>query len=406
MAVTADAVDILIVGGGLVGLTLARAFDHAGLTQHLSIALVEPCPLIDRWNTSPSFDDRTSALSWNTHQYYQILGVWDDLAPFAQAINQVHISERGGFGSALIDAKEQGQPALGYVTKNHAIGDALCRWLQQAKSEQRITVFNPDEVQTLTPSPRGMTAQLNEQIVDASLVILADGGRSPLLTQLGISSTVHDYQQTALIANVALDRPHHGRAWERFAGDQTLALLPLPADEQFEHRAGLVWSLPNAEQARLTQFSDEAMLAHLQKTFGDRAGRFLTIGARDFYPLKMQLASEQVRPGLAIVGNAAHAIHPVAGQGYNLSIADIQALCGNVAASVAAGEPAGNLTRLLAYQQQQLSKQGLVTQFCHYLVEGFGRQGVLSKSLRSLGLFAFQYSGGIKRHFAHKAMGL
>ena len=399
------AVDVLIIGAGLVGASLACALSELVSRHGLCVALVERHDLQLPGDAPPSFDARASALSWGTRCIYDQLGLWADLNDRAQAISSVHVSDRGHFGITRLHASEQGVPALGYVVNNHCLGDVLLKRLLELSVRGNIKLFSPQTVARLTPIPGGMKVQLNTGEVSASLVVLADGGRSGLMEQLGIGVKQTDYQQHAVIANIALDRPHGGTAWERFAGQGPVALLPLVGDAAFAHRAALVWTIPDQEIERVNQLTDSEFLAMVQECFGSRAGRFLAVGKRDSYPLTMGCAREQVRPGLVILGNAAHAIHPVAGQGYNLSMRDAMALAENISASFIAQKPVGDLGRLLAYQYQQHRDQSVVSAGCNGLVNLFARTDGVSVLARNLGLVALDYCRPLKSAFAHKAMG-
>ncbi|WP_299733555.1 2-octaprenyl-6-methoxyphenyl hydroxylase [uncultured Endozoicomonas sp.] len=398
--------DVLIIGAGLVGASLACALEKLVLDQGLKVALVEPHDLQQSRDIPPSFDARASALSWGTRCIYDQLNLWSSLASQAQPIEQVHVSDRGSFGVTRLRANDEGLPALGYVVKNHVLGDVLLDRLRDYQKQNIITLFSPDTVTALKPVAGGMKITLESSEITASLVVLADGGRSGLMEQLGISQAVTEYQQHGVIANIALDRPHRGVAWERFAGKGPMALLPLTADEQFEHRVGLVWTVPDNEFEEIHGLSDQAFLDVLQARFGYRASRFIAVGKRDSYPLTMKMASEQVRPGLVVLGNAAHAIHPIAGQGYNLSIRDTMALADNIAASFKAGISVGNLNSLMRYQQQQHGDQALTSQFCNGLVHLFSRTDRASVLARNLGLISLDYLHPVKSGFTRKAMGL
>ena len=398
-------VDVLIIGAGLVGASLACALSALASQHGLRLALVERHDLSQPNDPPPSFDARASALSWGTRCIYDHLGLWARVNDHAQAIASVHVSDRGHFGMTRLHAADQGLPALGYVVNNYHLGSVLLQRVQQLSDQGWVRLFSPQTVRRLDPIPGGMRVQLASGEVSASLVVVADGGRSGLLEQLGIAVKQTDYQQHAVIANIALDRPHDGVAWERFAGQGPLALLPLRGDDRFAHRAGLVWTVPDQEIERITQLADEDFLAEVQKNFGHRAGRFLALGRRDSYPLTMRLAQEQVRPGLVILGNAAHAIHPVAGQGYNLSMRDAMALADNISASYLKQVPVGDLGRLLAYQHQQSGEQSLVCTGCNGLVNLFARTDGASVLARNLGLIALDYCRPLKSAFARRAAG-
>lgn len=407
------AVDVLIIGAGLVGASLACALSTLVSQHGLRLALVERHDLQQPGDTPPSFDARASALSWGTRCIYDRLGLWTELHDRAQAISSVHVSDRGHFGIARLHAAEQDVPALGeqdvpalgYVVNNHHLGDVLLKRLLELYTRGAVNLLSPQAVKRLRPIPGGMKVQLNSGEVSASLVVVADGGRSDLPEQLGIGVKQTDYQQHAVIANIALDRPHGGTAWERFAGQGPVALLPLVGDDAFAHRSALVWTVPNQEIERVNRLTDDEFLAVVQERFGNRAGRFLAVGKRDSYPLSMRLAREQVRPGLVILGNAAHAIHPVAGQGYNLSMRDTMALAENISASFIGQQPVGDLGRLMAYQRQQHRDQSLVSAGCNGLVNLFARTDGVSVLARNLGLVAFDYCRPLKSAFTRKAMG-
>ncbi len=398
--------DVLIIGAGLVGTSLVCALEKVVSRQGLRLALVETHDLSKVRDVPPSFDARASALSWGTHRIYQQLGLWAELADQAEAITDVHVSDRGSFGVSHLKATDEGVPALGYVVKNHVLGDVLLNRVRDFHQSGAVTIFSPDAVESLRPVPGGMMVRLGHSEVSASLVVLADGGRSGLMGQLGIALEQRDYQQHGVIANIALDRPHQGMAWERFAGKGPMALLPLTSDSHYQHRMGLVWTVPDEEVDTIYNLADDDFLALLQERFGYRAGRFLAVGKRDRYPLTMRIAKEQVRPGLVILGNAAHAIHPVAGQGYNLSIRDTVALADNISNSLARKVPVGDLGRLLEYWQQQYGDQNLTSQFCDGLVHLFSRTDSTSILARNLGLVTLDYCHPVKSKFTRKAMGL
>ena len=281
------------------------------------------------------------------------------------------------------------------------MGEVLLERLQQHRQEKLVDVFSPEKVTSLKPVAGGMEIGLSSVTTSASLVVLADGGRSGLMDQLGIVRESIQYHQHALITNLQLDRPHNGVAYERFAGKGPMALLPLKGDQ-----SALVWTIEQENIDRITNLDDQAFLKAVQEQFGYRAGYFKEMGKRHSYPLSMSIAPEQVRPGLVVLGNAAHALHPVAGQGYNLAIRDVMALAGNIAGSMEQGISPGDLTRLLACQNNQSADQRRTSAFCHHLVQFFARQDKASILARNLGLLGLDALAPVKSHFAQKAMGL
>ncbi|OED42125.1 hypothetical protein ACH42_12475 [Endozoicomonas sp. (ex Bugula neritina AB1)] len=393
--------DVLIVGSGLVGSSLACALEPAIKDHGLNVALVETCDLNEPRKRPPSFDARASALSYGTRRIYDELNLWHFVELEATPILDVHVSDKGHFGITRLNYADEKVPALGYVVENHILGEALLDRLQAHNKQGLLTVFSPDQVKKLTPVSGGMTVELSSASVSASLVVLADGGRSGLMDQLGIGREKTTYAQHGLIANLTMDRPHKGVAYERFAGKGPMALLPLKGN-----RYALVWTVSDDEITDIQSLDNDAFLQLIQERFGYRAGRFLEVGKRDIYPLSMTLAKEQVRPGLVVLGNAAHAIHPVAGQGYNLAIRDTLALANNIQESLQTGQKVGNLTRLLSYQEDQHQDQAVTTVFCDVLVKLFARQDLPSVLVRNIGLVGLDAMKPVKNRFVRKAMGL
>ena len=393
--------DVLVVGAGLVGSSLVCALETAVNDHGLNVALVETFDLQEPRERPPSFDARASALSYGTRRIYDELNLWRAVESDATPIFDVHVSDKGHFGVSRLSHSDENVPALGYVVENHVLGEALLERLKILKEQAKLTVFSPEQVKKLTPTPEGMTVELTASSLTASLVVLADGGRSGLMDQLGIYKEQTTYAQHGVIANLKLDRPHNGVAYERFAGKGPMALLPLKDD-----RCALVWTVSDDEIADIQSLDDDAFIQVIQERFGYRAGRFVKAGKRDSYPLSMSLAREQVRPGLVVLGNAAHAIHPVAGQGYNLAIRDTMALADNIRKSLVDNQAIGSLTRLLEYQQSQHQDQAVTTLFCDALVKLFARQDVPSILARNLGLVGLDAAKPAKTRFVRKAMGL
>ncbi|WP_062265899.1 2-octaprenyl-6-methoxyphenyl hydroxylase [Endozoicomonas arenosclerae] len=398
--------DILIIGGGLVGASLLCALEKTISEQKLKVALVETHSIDEVRDAPPSYDARASALSYGTRLIYEELGLWSGLDPFATPILDIQVSDRGHFGNTQLNHQEEGVPALGYVVENFRLGEVLLKRLKDYRDQGLVEVLSPAQVQSLQPMPGSeMKVVIEEsgQSVEkvASLVVLADGGRSSLMEKLCISRKHYDYEQHALIANVSLDRPHDGVAYERFAGRGPMALLPLSDD-----RSALVWTVPSDEIDDKMALDDDAFLETLQEKFGYRAGAFAKVGKRETYPLSLNVAREQVRPGLVVLGNAAHAMHPVAGQGYNLAIRDTMALAENIIESLRLGDAPGSLTRLLQYVEEQKSDQKMTLDFCDGLVKLFSRQELPVILARNLGLTCLDLNRSLKGRLARKAMGL
>ncbi|MDH4656082.1 MULTISPECIES: 2-octaprenyl-6-methoxyphenyl hydroxylase [unclassified Pseudomonas] len=384
---------VAIIGGGLVGASLALALQDGARARGWKILLIEPFAPGNSFQ--PSYDARSSALSFGSRQIYERLGLWQAIAQRAEPILQIHVSDRGRFGAARLAALEEGVPALGYVVENAWLGQ--CLW--QALDEDVVTWHCPAEVVGMKALEGGYRLTLNDETqIDCDLAVLADGGRSGLREQLGIGVRRTPYRQTALIANVSPLEAHRGQAFERFTDEGPMALLPLP-----ENRCALIWSRPCDDAERLARLDERRFLDELQDAFGYRLGAFQQVGARHLYPLELIEAEEQVRSSLVVLGNAAHSLHPIAGQGYNLSLRDAQALA---EALLASGKPLGDLVTLKNYLQRQRLDQNLTVGFSDQVTRLFSNAEPLLTAGRNLGLLGLDLLPPAKRWFARQAMGL
>lgn len=385
--------DIAIIGGGLVGASLALALQPLAQERGWAITLVEPFAPGNGYQ--PSYDARSSALSYGTRLIYEHLGVWSAIARHAEPIRNIHVSDRGRFGATTLEAAEAGVPALGYVVENAWLGQ--CLWA--ALDRERVSWRCPAEVTALRAEPEGYRLALaDETQLTCSLAVLADGGRSGLRDQLGVEVKVREYDQVALIANVSFNQPHNGQAFERFTDDGPLALLPLP-----DNRCALVWTRKPADAKRLQALSDAAFLAELQQSFGYRLGTLTQVGARSLYPLALAEAREQVRRNLVVLGNAAHSLHPIAGQGFNLSLRDVQALAQALAAN---DTPPGELATLRSYLAAQQRDQQWTIGFSDQVTRLFSQPGRWVAHGRNLGLLGLDLLPPARQWFARQAMGM
>ena len=326
----------------MVGVSLALYLGNC-LPEEARITLVESFPLpasvpgnVPEYH--PSFDARSTALSYGSRLIYEEMGVWQDLQQWLCAIESIHVSSRGHFGSTLLQAKEYDWPALGYVLENAWLGNAL---IQALYRQGRAQLRSPAKVVDVSPADTGVVLQLEEngerETIQAGLLLVADGAGSGLREALGVAVEEKPYEQHALIANIATAEPHVGCAYERFTDEGPLALLPLPKAAAGDNRSALVWTLPPGRAQALLDAPAEEFLHELQQRFGYRLGRLLRVGERHSYPLSLVQSSEQVRQGLVVMGNAAHALHPVAGQGFNLALRDVAELGAVVSDSFAHG---------------------------------------------------------------------
>ncbi len=241
--------------------------------------------------------------------------------------------------------------------------------------------------------------------VSASLVVLADGGRSPLTQQLGIESALTHYGQSAIIANIAFAQPHAHVAYERFTDTGPLAVLPLATQEQ-QPRGALVWTVGSDEAAAHMALTDAAFLETLQRRFGHRLGQLTRVGTRSVYPLTLSVAREQIRPGLVLLGNVAHTLHPVAGQGLNLALRDAAALAAILAQAAEEKEALGSMAVLQRYEQQQQQDQSATILFSHAMTQLFSSTHPVLVWARKFGLLSIDLLPPLKRTLARQAMGL
>lgn len=386
-------VQLAIIGGGLVGASLALALQEGARQRGWRIVLIEPFAPGNSYQ--PSYDARSSALSYGTRQIYERLGLWPALSARAEPIRQIHVSDRGRFGATRLSAESEGVPALGYVVENAWLGQCLWQALDAEVVEWRC----PAEVTALQALGDGYRLTLNDgSQLDCDLAVLADGGRSGLREQLGIAVKTTPYGQSALIANISTAEAHQGQAFERFTDDGPMALLPLS-----ENRSALVWTRQGGDAERLAELPDREFLAELQQVFGYRLGALTQVGARHLYPLSLIEASEQVRPHLVVLGNAAHSLHPIAGQGYNLSLRDTLALAEALLDSPATP---GDFAVLQDYLRRQRLDQQLTVGFSDQVTRLFSTAQPLLVAGRNLGLLGLDLLPPAKHWFARQAMGL
>lgn len=375
------------------GASLALALQAGAKARGWTILLIEPFAPGDSYQ--PSYDARSSALSFGTRQIYERLGLWQAISRRAEPIRQIQVSDRGRFGAARLNAMEEGVPALGYVVENAWLGQCLWKGLDPEVVSWRC----PAEVTALQALEDGYRLSLNDDTtLDCDLAVLADGGRSGLREQLGIHVTTRPYNQSALIANITPSEAHCGQAFERFTDEGPMALLPLP-----ENRCALVWTRKGMDAKRLAELDERSFLDELQGVFGYRLGALCQVGVRHLYPLSLVEAQEQVRPHLVVLGNAAHSLHPIAGQGFNLSLRDVQALS---EALLAGPQAPGDLATLQAYCERQRLDQALTIGFSDRVTRLFGNNQPLVTAGRNLGLLGLDLLPPAKRWFARQAMGL
>ncbi|MBB6362436.1 MULTISPECIES: 2-octaprenyl-6-methoxyphenyl hydroxylase [Acinetobacter] len=397
--------EVIIVGGGMVGLSLALMLAKTNITVKLLEAI--KYPNYDDENLVPyhsSFDARNSALSRRSVQIYQELGLWNALQEHATPILEVNITEQGSFGKARLKAEQEKVESFGQVIENAWLGRVL---LTQVKKEPLIELIDGVQVTSLIQDTdfAYIEAQRGESSLklQSKLVIAADGRDSFCRKALGIGASEHDYDQVAIVTTVQTSKPHAHVGFERFSHLGPLALLPLPG----EYRRSVVWPVKKGTEGEwLGDENDQHFLDALQETYGDRAGKFQKTGKRFSFPLSQVLAEKQAVGRVVLMGNAAHTIHPVAGQGFNLCMRDAHVLVRYLKEQQVQGADLGDAGILQDYEKSRLSDQQRVIKFCDSVVRGFSNQNPFLKLMRNTGLIAFDTIPGIKPLVANYAMGL
>lgn len=395
-AVSSKPYDVVIAGGGMIGTSLALALAPLGLRICVVEAVARSAV------AQPSFDERSTALSRSSQRLFEAIGLWEAVAAASTPIRSIHVSEQGRFGFSHIDAAEQRVEALGYVVINRVLGDVLQTALT---AQSNVDVLCPARIvdtatrgDSVEATVRGDTG--DRQVV-GRLLVAADGARSAVRGMIGIGSETHDYAQGAVIGNLQSELPHGNRAFERFTEAGALAMLPIN-----EGRTAFVWILGSDDVARVMAADDEAFLAELQQTFGHRLGAFSRIGRRARYPLALSRANNLVVPRAVVVGNAAHGLHPVAAQGFNLGLRDVAALSECIADAAASDEDVGSAGVLERYAAWRTDDQQKLVRFTDGLVHLFGDRRLPARMLRTMGMLGFDLVPGVRRMFARHTMGL
>ncbi|MEW8136834.1 MAG: 2-octaprenyl-6-methoxyphenyl hydroxylase [Candidatus Thiodiazotropha endolucinida] len=392
----ADSFDLLIVGGGMVGASLA----HAVSGQGLRIGVIEAWPFDS--SAQPSFDDRVLALSWGSRIILQAMGVWDDIQVAAEPILNIHISDRGHFGFTRLNYLDEGVEALGYVVTARALGQAL---LPDLVNHDAIKMICPARLKSFAVSDRDVEVRIGqddgELVLNTRLLVAADGGDSLVRQFLSIPLKEKSYGQTAIIANLRAEQAHRGIAYERFTNTGPLALLPMCDD-----RLSMVWTAKDDQVAELMALRDEAFLLRLQDRFGYRLGRLSELGKRVAYPLRLRQAVEQVSSRVALIGNAAHAIHPVTGQGFNLGLRDVAVLADLVSDAAQRGQDPGDIELLKEYESWRKKDQNSVAMITDSLARFFANPFGPLRLVRNLGMVGLDVVPSMKHLVARQFMGL
>ena len=405
---------IAIVGGGMVGVSLALMLaGRCSSSTAIRITLIEQFPFPEHDSHSlfqPSFDARSTALSAGSVAILQSLGCWEALRKHAEPIGHIHISDRGHYGNTLLHAQDYSLPALGYVIENRWLGQCLLARLEQLQQTAPIHCMAPATVERCQLSANAAELSVRHrndtlERVTADVVLIADGAKSPLRKTLGIDTSTTSYKQSAIITNVALQEPHQGVAYERFTQEGPLAVLPLETCKG-THRASVVWTRNSDLVDDVMSLEDSHFLSALQSAFGYRAGMFTHVGQRHCYPLELVESVEQVRSRIVVAGNAAHFLHPVAGQGFNLSLRDSEVLADVLLQAHQRKQDMGSYSVLSEYEQQRERDQQVTIGLTDTMVNVFSSQKLSLAAMRQIGLLSLQVLPPLKHALAKQMMGM
>lgn len=380
-----QAQDIVIVGGGPVGMVLSLLLAK----QNIASTVLEARKL-----GAANQDTRALALSFGTRRILEKLGVWQSLVPHATAINTIHVSQKGSIGRSVLHAQDYQQEALGYVLSYGALCTALSAEIPKLPI---IHLIDEAQVEAIAHDANRAQVQFSRHnevfYLEAALAVLADGGRS-LEQVAGLKRDTKEYGHDALITKVRAELPHNNIAYERFTANGPMALLP-----NGERDFSLVWTGEKALIEPLLTLSDAEFLAQFHEQFGDRVGRFLSVEKRMTFPLKLSQLQASDTPHLVVIGNAAQTMHPVAGQGFNVGLRDAEVLARHV---VSVTDEFGSSDMLAAYRASRKTdtKNGLL--FTDFLVNIFSNDILGVSALRSAGLGMFDLAKPIKRHLVSK----
>lgn len=390
--------DVVINGAGMAGAVLALSL--ASLTRAdgrpLQIAVIEAAS--PDLAAHPGFDARSIALAWHSRELLEGLGIWSRLAPLATPITHIHVSDRGHFGQVQMQAEEYRLPALGYVVELHPVGIAL---YQAMADTANIHLCCPAQIDELEQQQQQIRLVLSDgRTVSAGLLVAADGVQSPVRRRLGLQNERLDYGQSAVIANIETSVVPEGRAFERFTEQGPVALLPMSGG-----RSSLVWCTHPEQAAAIMQLSDEDFLVRLQQLFGYRLGRLKRVGQRHLYPLVLDQLVKPWHHRCVLVGNAAHLLHPIAGQGFNLGLRDVADLVDALGSALAQGRDIGSYPVLSAYGARRQADQAATTRLTTGLALMFSNAHWPLVAGRNLGLMAMAGIRPWKDKLAWRAMG-
>ncbi len=387
--------DLIIVGGGMVGASLACALGDGPLR----IAVIESHPAQTEW-PEDSYDIRVSAITRATEKVFRMIGAWEGMvARRVTAYEAMQVWDATGTGAIGFDCADLGEPDLGHIIENRVILAAL---LERMGQFDNVELLCPAQVAELTRDERAATLTLaDSRVLTASLIVGADGANSWVRQQAGITTTGWPYEQTAVVATIKTAQHHHGVAYQRFMPEGPLAFLPMP-----EGLSSIVWSTTPERSAELIAMDEASFLTELQLTFGDKLGAMEATGPRGAFPLLLRHANRYSDERLVLVGNAAHAIHPLAGQGLNLGVSDIAALAEVLLVANDEKQDIGELSVLRRYERWRKADNVAVMAAMDGFKRLFSNDIGPLKLLRNVGLTLADHAGPAKNMMMRRALGL
>lgn len=384
--------DVVIAGGAMAGMTLALTINKKS-PQPLSIAVIEPFQVDHQQH--PGFDSRSIALSYGTVAILEQFGLWSHIAKVATPIEHIHVSDRTHAGMTEITSQEVGVDALGYVVELADVGRI---YHQQAQQDKHITLLEASVASVERSEDKVSVALSDGSSIEGKLLVAADGALSTSCQQVGVELVEHDFDQVAVIANITTQQAHNGRAFERFTDSGPVALLPMS-----QGRMSLVWCLRPERAQQVMNLSDEQFLSQLQQAFGWRLGKLEKVGQRASYPLLLRYRQQNCSHRLAIVGNAAQTLHPIAGQGFNLGIRDVVTLAECIAT---ASQDPGSYQALKQFKAARKDDRDATIAMTSALVHIFSNDYMSLRIGRNLGLFAMDNLPALKTPLLRRTLGL
>ena len=385
--------DVVIAGGAMAGATLALAIEH--LSQGaLRVAVVEPFKA--QSDQHPGFDSRSIALSYGTVNLLRHLELWSAIEPFSTPIEHIHVSDRSHAGMTDITKQDVGVEALGYVVELADVGRVYQELLTHSTA---IDLYCPNSAKHITRTQENVTIELaSGELLNAKLLVAADGAVSQCCQQIGLELSEHDFDQVAVIANIVTQEPHSGRAFERFTENGPVALLPMS-----DNRMSLVWCLRPDEAQVVMELSESEFLERLQQDFGWRLGAMKKVGLRASYPLLLRHRKQNISHRFAIVGNAAQTLHPIAGQGFNLGIRDVVSLAEEL---VKQSEDVGRYQGLMRFSQRREADRNETIWLTSSLVHVFSNDLLAMRIGRNTALAAMDNLSIFKQPLLRHTLGL